>query len=189
MSAAGLRISNINPKDCFSDRDFGRLMPDIRVFGPGIMEGFVQLKDLDKDILIDVTVRNPLVSSYTEDGAYTQKVKKYEAACTTYSYVFVPLVFEACGKLHPRTIQFLSVLYDRISAKEDTWGFHNTASYWNRRLSAALHRSNTIATTQGFGAIFSRLNGIECLADEGNYPSTYARQLFADQHLSPCAAL
>ena len=183
FSTLGFSISNINPQNCFPFGDFTDLVPDIRVHRPGLLEGVITHADFNKDLVIDVTIINPLASNYHVNNAYNSKVAKYGEACAANNLVFLPLVFEACGKFQPKTAAFMAMLYDLLASKKDEWGHHSVTMFWNRRISAIIHRNNAIAISTRFDQLTSRFNGASCLADEGNYRSTYDKQLHGQQHL------
>ena len=182
LSSCGFRVSNINPKDCFKVGNFGLLEPDVRVFAPGLINGVIGSHDVNKDLLLDITVINPLCPSHHHwNTRYKEKVEKYKEACAVNNHVFLPLVFEACGKFHPATAAFFHALVDIQVSKNDRWGHSSAVHFWNRRISVIIQRNNAIAISTRFKLLITRLNGSHCLMDDGQYTTSYDKQLYASR--------
>ena len=127
----------LEPNDMFPVGNNGKLRPDLAILNPDYINGISDNMGVQPNIIIDVAQACPRSKSFNVDVAYKTKINKYQVACEENRIKCVPLIFETFGKWPPKTIEFLSSLFNY---KVDSYGAAKRANYWIKRISCSIQK-------------------------------------------------
>jgi hypothetical protein len=159
------------------DTEVNMKRPDIQILDPGYNVFHPLIYNGQDDIILDISVTNPLADYHSTSPDCIKSVEKnkmdtYDALSKQHNLCFSPVIFETLGAWSEFAKSFVAAMVKRIHLKSNN-GFHTeeaTLDFWRRRIATVLQRSQSDVFINRIGVLTKKMNGVE----RGNHKENLA---------------